>query len=298
MIHEFRKQLSKSLLGQVPQYLLSLSDATLISYFEVMNKYSYESVYSLNYAELIEEMLGALMPSIIEAHRNNEDAPKEDIEVLQKLNRMFCGAQFYKMVQDKSVDHETKVEFCHFVYKLLDTGAKMYGIDFMDKQKEFLHDVLEEKEAILALINTEHSPELPTFESHDLWKYTLPELDALAIRLKQDTLILDKEIFRQIFSKSWQVSASSCAWTGKITGLMFLFCLLFDDIEDKQSIYLKFISERFQFKDGRTKAIKNLREALRNIQDVTKLPHSSLQGEHKQIQAIYFEVFVNGNHSN
>jgi len=288
---EFIQRVQKAFFGDIPEPYAWLDDATLDAYYHLLNRYSNVSVYTINYAEFIEELLNALAPSLREKLSTKSELSEEEIVRFKKVNRMFYGSQFYKAMQDNSSTVQEKSDVCYMTYKIIDTGTKMYGIELVENQDVFLNNVVKASHEIQNALVHEQAKALPTFEPNGLWRGSLKELNDLSITLHEQGFTENGQSFRQVFGKSWQGSMGLTVWKRNITSLMFLFLLVDNDLEDRLSMYLPFLSDRFEFKGGKCIQPKNLREALRGVKDFVDVNPTKLKGEHLIIQNIYSKVF-------
>lgn len=288
---ELIEQIKKAFFGEIPEPFSFLNDDALMAYCQFFIKHKDANVYTLNYAEFIEELLGVLMPSLKYTLENREQPSEEDMARFRKMNRIFYGVQFYKVMEDQGQSLDTKADLCHFMHKFLDIGTKMYGIDMVENQASFLEDILAAQNNIL--IHREAPQlELPVSETRSIGNHNTKQLSDLSSELFKAEIIAGKDSFVRVYDSGWSVADGLCNWNGKITSLMFLLTLLDDNIEERKNIYLHLVEERFIFKDGKKRDLKNLRVALNQVEKAERLNENDLEGEQSLIYRLYKKTFL------
>lgn len=254
----------------------------------------HSSLYFLNYVKLTEDLMAILYPNIKKITGGNS-LTKEETEKYRETNTIFFKSMFYRDIQDVSVSLERKLEACYYFYKLLDTIKRIYGLDMVDGQDEFLKSIKEHEteiskskeiqDAHIAALEKERSAS----DSLENWRFTIDQLAELSFQLYQAKFIDSAENFQQVFRKDLQ---GICNWKKTIVSFMFLLDLIYKETENYKLLELcDYFSSRIAF-HNETKGSRTLRESLRNIESKTKDDPKFLSADYAKLYKIYTSIFA------
>jgi hypothetical protein len=291
---DFQEAITKIFFGTIPEPLKYIPSNAGAIIAESIKKQGVQHAQDLNYAQFIADG-GYLFAGAI-AKEGKEVKPLSPDELLhhQYVNRIAMKHLYYITVQDKDESVFIKAESAFFYRNFIETATKIYGIDIIQGQDEFIKELIEDErefqrqiDEINELLKKILEPPATTDVS-GFWPDSQERLIQLSDKLFEMRFIADAASFVQTFSKE---SASTCKWLKTIASFMYLIHLLFKEKEnDKLMVICDFLSDRVTFKKGNHKTGRLLRQTLRNIENTTALDRRFLSGDYGRLYDIHHSI--------
>ena len=288
---DFKDELSKIFIGEIPDQFKDLSTISIQDIEEVFKKQQVDNVKRLNYAQLIEDILFLIKSK---APKPAQSFTEDNLLIHQYLNRIGLKTIYYKLIQNNAIGCHEKFTVAYFYRNLLQTATSIYGIEMLQGQESFIKElrsdeteyenrILEFNELMAAIdSNADHEA---TLELSEYWTYSLEQLNKLSELLYKSEFIDNAANFQQSFCN---VSQSSCKWTKSQRSFMFLINLLSAETDTyKVKLKCEFLVRAFIFKDDEFKTAKTLQQTLRNIKPIIQYEPQFLMGDYKRLYDIY-----------